>query len=305
MPISNQILLIVFFFSTFAQSYAQELNCRVQVTHSQIQTTNTKLFETMQKDINEFINNQKWTEHIFAPEEKVECNILINITQQIGSNKFVSTLQIQSRRPVYQSNFYSSMLNLQERKEDFRFEYVEGQPLIYSQNSFISNLTSVLAFYAYIVIGLDYDSFSKFGGNVYFQKAQNIVNMAQSSGNAGTGWQAQESQQNRYWLSENLNNEVYKPIREFIYRSHRLGYDELANNLEKGRAEITESLKLLQQAHRKKPNSYLMEVYFNAKADEMIQLFKEGQAFEKKQAYNILREVNPPNATRYEELSKE
>jgi len=230
---------------------------------------------------------------------------LINITQQIGSNKFVSTLQIQSRRPVYQSNFYSSMLNLQERKEDFRFEYVEGQPLIYSQNSFISNLTSVLAFYAYIVIGLDYDSFSKFGGNVYFQKAQNIVNMAQSSGNAGTGWQAQESQQNRYWLSENLNNEVYKPIREFIYRSHRLGYDELANNLEKGRADITESLKLLQQAHRKKPNSYLMEVYFNAKADEMIQLFKEGQAFEKKQAYNILREVNPPNATRYEELSKE
>lgn len=305
MPISNQILLIVFIFSTFAQSYAQELNCRVQVTHSQIQTTNTKLFETMQKDINEFINNQKWTEHIFAPEEKVECNILINITQQIGSNKFVSTLQIQSRRPVYQSNFYSSMLNLQERKEDFRFEYVEGQPLIYSQNSFISNLTSVLAFYAYIVIGLDYDSFSKFGGNVYFQKAQNIVNMAQSSSNAGTGWQAQESQQNRYWLSENLNNEVYKPIREFIYRSHRLGYDELANNLEKGRADITESLKLLQQAHRKKPNSYLMEVYFNAKADEMIQLFKEGQAFEKKQAYNILREVNPPNATRYEELSKE
>ena len=305
MRISNQVLLIFFIFSTFAQSYAQELNCRVQVTHSQIQTTNTKLFETMQKDINEFINNQKWTEHIFAPEEKVECNILINITQQIGSNKFVSTLQIQSRRPVYQSNFYSSMLNLQERKEDFRFEYVEGQPLIYSQNSFISNLTSVLAFYAYIVIGLDYDSFSKFGGNVYFQKAQNIVNMAQSSGNAGTGWQAQESQQNRYWLSENLNNEVYKPIREFIYRSHRLGYDELANNLEKGRADITESLKLLQQAHRKKPNSYLMEVYFNAKADEMIQLFKEGQAFEKKQAYNILREVNPPNATRYEELSKE
>jgi len=305
MRISNQVLLIFFIFSTFAQSYAQELNCRVQVTHSQIQTTNTKLFETMQKDINEFINNQKWTEHIFAPEEKVECNILINITQQIGSNKFVSTLQIQSRRPVYQSNFYSSMLNLQERKEDFRFEYVEGQPLIYSQNSFISNLTSVLAFYAYIVIGLDYDSFSKFGGNVYFQKAQNIVNMAQSSSNAGTGWQAQESQQNRYWLSENLNNEVYKPIREFIYRSHRLGYDELANNLEKGRADITESLKLLQQAHRKKPNSYLMEVYFNAKADEMIQLFKEGQAFEKKQAYNILREVNPPNATRYEELSKE
>lgn len=277
---------------------AQELNCQVQVSAQQIQGTNKQVFETLQSDIFEFMTTRKWTNHVYSLDERIECNILINITEQVSSDEFKGTIQIQARRPVYNSSYNSVTLNFLDN--DLHFKYIEYQPLEFNESTHTSNLTSLLAYYSYIILGLDYDSFTTEGGNEFFKKAEKIVNNAQNA--SEKGWKSFESKKNRYWLVENLLNERYNPIREFFYRYHRLGLDVMYEKVNDGRAEILATLELLQKVYRDKPGLFALRIVFDAKADELVNVFSDGFPEEKNKAYNILKEIDPSNSSKYAKI---
>jgi hypothetical protein len=293
------ILLAIFAYKTFSQ----ELNCRVQVFAQQIQTSNKHIFESMQKDIYEFLNNRKWTDHVYSYDEKIECSFLITLTEQIGADQFRGTLQIQSMRPVYNTNYNSVLLNLKDN--DIQFNYVEFQSMDFNENSFTSNLTSLLAYYVYIILGFDYDTFSPLGGTPFFQKAEKIVQNAQNA--QEKGWKSFESQKNRYWLIENILNPKYAPVREFLYKYHRLGLDIMYNKQAEARTTIAESLELLQKVFREKPSPFMMflQIIFDAKSDEFAQIFTESPIDEKVRVVNILKEIDPTNSNKYQKILTE
>jgi hypothetical protein len=284
--------------------HAQELNCNVQVVSQQVQGTNKQVFITMQTALYEFLNTRAWTSNVFRTEERIECNILINITEQVSADEFRGTMQVQCRRPVYGSSYNTVLLNYMDNNIQFR--YVEYQPLEFDENSFQSNLTSLLAFYAYYIIGLDYDSFSLLGGTEYFQKAEKIVDNAQ--GAAEKGWKAFDgkSNRNRYWLIKDVLDKNYEPVREFYYRYHRLGLDVMSTKPNDGRAEIAESLKLLQKVYRNKPDVYLLflQLLFDAKSDEFVNVFSESFPDELNRVLAILSEIDPSNTQKYSKLKK-
>jgi|YNPMSStandDraft_1061717.scaffolds.fasta_scaffold00071_38 hypothetical protein len=294
------ILLLLFIFNLLD---AQELNCRVQVFSQQIQTTNKHIFESMQKDIYEFVNNRKWTDHVFSYDEKIECSILINLTEQVSTDQYKGTIQVQAIRPVFNTNYNSVLLNLKDN--DVQFNYVEFQSMDFNENSFTSNLTSLLAYYVYIILGFDYDTYSLMGGTPYFQKAEKIVQNAQNA--QEKGWKSFESQKNRYWLVENLLNSKYAPVREFLYNYHRLGLDIMHSKQAEGRAEIAESLSLLQKVFREKPSPFMMllQVVLDAKSDELVQVFSESYPEEKVRVVNILKEIDPTNSAKYQRILTE
>lgn len=295
------ILLIVFITAPF-MIVAQELRCNIQVNSSQIQGTNKQVFQTLQTAIYEFMNNTAWTNHVFTIEERIECNVLINLTDHSG-DEFNGSIQIQSRRPVYNTSYSTTLLNFKD--DDMRFRYVEFEPLEFSINEHRSNLTSLLAYYAYIIIGLDYDSFSLLGGTAFFQKAEQIVSNAQNS--PDKGWKAFESRKNRYWLVENLLNDQYKPLREFIYRYHRLGLDVMSSKEASGRAEIAENLELLQKVYRQKPDPYmfLFDLLMSAKADELVNIFSESFMAEANRVYDILSEIDASRSDKYKRIKEQ
>jgi hypothetical protein len=280
--------------------FGQELNCRIQIVSQQIQSSNKRIFESMQKDLYEFLNNKKWTDNVFSNDERIECTILINLTEQVSADEYKGTMQVQSNRPVFNTNFNSVIFNYKDNDVDFR--YVEFQPMEYSENSSVSNLTSLLAYYAYVIIGLDYDSFSPEGGTPYFQKAEKIVTNAQNL--SEKGWKSFEGQKNRYWLIENILNSKYGPVRDFYYRYHRLGMDVMAEKAADGRSEIAEDLKLLQKVFREKPSQFMnyLQVVFDAKSDEFVNIFSESFPDEKTRVNNILKEIDPANSTKYQKI---
>jgi len=296
--------LVIFFIAGFSVTLlqAQELNCNVQVVTQQIQGTNKQIFQTLQSAIFEFLNNRTWTDNVFNTGERIECNLYINFTEEVSADEFKGTMQVQVRRPVYGSSYNSVMLNYVD--EDIDIRYVEFQPLDFSESAFTSNLTSLLAFYAYVIIGLDYDSFSLNGGNEYFQKANNIVMNAQNA--SEKGWKAYESKgnRNRYWLITNLIDKQYSPVHDFLYRYHRLGLDVMSSKPSEGRAEIAESLKLLQQVYRTKPDPYmyLLQVIMNAKSAELINVFSETFPDEAKRVVAILSEIDASNSSKYQAI---
>jgi hypothetical protein len=231
-------------------------------------------------------------------DERIECNIMINITSEVSTNEYKATIQVMSSRPVFNSSYNSVMFNYLDN--DFQFQYVEYQPLDFSISTFNSNLTSTLAFYAYVILGFDYDSFSANGGQEFFQKAETIINNAQNA--QEKGWKAYEGSKNRYWIIENLMDQKYSGIRECMYQYHRLGMDVLAEKPDDGRSVIAESLKLVQQVHRAKPGSFILQLFFNAKADELVSIFSESFNDEKTRVFAILREVDPANLTKYQKM---
>jgi hypothetical protein len=283
-------------------SYGQELRCNVQVVSSQIQGTNKQVFQTLQTAIYEFMNNTAWTNHVFTNEERIECNILINLQDHSG-DEFKGSIQIQSSRPTFNTSYNTTVLNFKD--DNLRFNYVEFEPLEFSITEHRSNLTSLLAYYAYVIIGLDYDTFSFSGGTEYYQKAEQIVNNAQNA--QEKGWKAFESRKNRYWLIENILNDRYKGLREFLYRYHRLGLDVMESKEAVGRSEIAESLDLLQKIYRQKPDPYLFlfELIMNAKSDELINVFSESFMAEADRVYKILVEIDPIHSDKYMKIKQQ
>ena len=278
--------------------------CNVQVITQQIQGTNKQVFQTLQTSIYEFMNNTSWTNHVFETDERIECTMLFNIKEQVSVDEFKGTLQIQSRRPVFNSSFNSVVLNYVDN--DIQFKYVEYQPLEFSETSHLSNLTSILAFYAYVIIGMDYDTYSFEGGTPFFEVAEKIVNNAQNT--PERGWRAMEStsRKNRYWLINNILNEDFSLLREFVYKYHRLGLDMMYEKTNEARASISEYLRILQQVSREKPDPfmYYLQVVLDAKTDELVNIFKESFQEEKARVYALLNEIDPSHGNKYEQIMK-
>jgi hypothetical protein len=293
----RKLIFLLSGFLACATLSAQELNCTVKVESAQIQSSDKKIFETLETSIFEFMNNRRWTNDQYLNQERIECNILINITERISNDEFKATLQVQSRRPVYKSSYNSTVFNFLDN--DFSFRYLEFQQLEFIDNAFTTNLTSVLAFYANIIIGLDYDTFSPDGGSPYFLRAQNIVNNAQNA--PEKGWKAFEGTRNRYWLTENLMSPIFRPQRECMYKYHRGGLDIMSDNKENGRAAVTEAIELLRKVHSERPGAFLMQLFFNAKTDEIISIYSQAFPDEKNRIINTLTVIDPSNGSKYQQ----
>lgn len=292
----HKYIILFFLFITAGNVFSQELNCQVNVESPQIQgTTEKQIFEQVKKAVFEFMNNTRWTKDNFTTQERIDCSILITVTQKLDVDQYKATIQVQSRRPVYKSSYPSPVMNYID--ENFVFKFQQFQQLEFNLNTYSNNLTSVLAFYAYIIIANDYDTFSNLGGTEYFQKAQLIVANAQSSGEVG--WKSFESNKNRYWIVENALQPVFQPIRECMYRYHRLGLDIMYDKANDGRKEILSSTNLLVGVYKNRPASFIMELFFNAKADELVNIFSKGLPDEKGKAVENLTTVDPANSTKY------
>jgi hypothetical protein len=297
----KKILGFIFFLLIYGAVQAQELNCRVQVLAPNISNINKRNLEQLQNTIRDFLNNNKWTNETYLPQERIECNFVITITNWDGSSGYTAEAQIQSSRPVFNSSYYSTILNISDK--DFDFNFNEGQSLDFSDQNYITNISSLLGFYAYTIIGLDKDSFSRMNGTAYYTKAQNVINIAQVSGNKG--WKAIDGLRNRYWLNENLLNNTFKDLRAFIYDYHVNGLDRLQDNVSNGAKNILSFLPSLQQLDRQKLGSIFPKVYFASKADEITNVLANmADPGERIRAYNLLSDIDPANINKYEDLKK-
>jgi len=292
------LALLIFFRLNFK---AQELNCQVSINSDQIQgSTNKQIFDQLQKAIYEFMNTTKWTSDIYTSQERIECSFFITIKQVAGTDEYSGSLQVQSRRPVYRSAYYTQVLNVED--ENFQFKFQQFSSLQFNINTFETNLTAVLAFYAYAVIATDNDSFSDLGGQANWQKAQLIVNNAQAA--AESGWSSsQTGQKNRYWIAENALQPVFKGIRSCMYQYCRHGLDKMSENVEDGRAALLKSLDLLKPVYAARPASFAMQLFFNAKRDELINIFKGALPEEKTAVLETLQKVDPSGTTKYSKIS--
>ena len=278
--------------------FGQELNCTVKVLSPAIQGTERSVFETLETAVKEFMNNTRWTNDNYKQDEKIECNITINVTKRLAVDEFEANIIVQSRRPVYKSSYNTNLINYQDN--DFTFKYTPFQPFEFNENTFINNLTSTLGYYAYIFIGLDYDTYSPDGGTPYYQKAQTIVNNAQNA--SDKGWKAFEGSKNRYWLAENLANSNFKGVRSCLYNYHRMGLDMMTNDLELGRKNIADAIEGLLKVHNMQMGSFLMQIFFLAKADEVVNIFSVATPDVKSKLVPILNTIDPGNVTKYEKL---
>ena len=291
-------LIFLFLFLLVVTGFSQELRCNISISAQKIQGANRNVFRTMQADLYEFMNNRKWTDHVYKIDERIECNIFIRLDEQISSNEFRGSIQVQLRRPAFNSSYETILLNIKDN--DFQAQFVEYQTLEFNETSNRDNLTNILAFYAYIILGMDYDSFSPEGGTEYYQKAQQIVNNSQNA--REKGWKSFESERNRYWLVENLLNKSYAPFRSCIYHYHRKGIDLMSEKVEEGRSEIAESLKSIQKVFRARPDLYILRVFFDAKADELVNIFSKSYPDERNRVLTILNEVDPSNGSKYQKI---
>lgn len=290
-------IFLLFFCCSFIK--AQELNTRVQVMAPTVPNINKRNLEILQNTIREFLNNNKWSNETYTPAERIECNFVITVTAWDGSSAYKAEAQIQSSRPVYNTAYNSTLLNISDK--DFDFNYNEGQSLDFSDQNFISNLSSLLSFYAYTIIGLDKDSFGKLGGTYFYNKAQNILSVAQVSGNKG--WKAFDGLRNRYWLNENLQNKSFEELRQFIYEYHYNGLDRMQEDQPKAAKKIISLLSTLKQMDKQKLGSIFPNMYLASKADELVNVISTlPDPQDKLKAYNLLSEVDPANLNKYEAL---
>lgn len=282
---------------------AQELQCQVTVNSDQIEGSNKSIFNTLQTSITEFVNTTRWTNMTFTDAERIECSMMI-VVQSVTDNLFIAELQVQARRPVYGTSYTTTLLNFKDNY--FNFTYQEYDRIEYQPNSVTGNLAAMLAYYCYLIIGHDMDSFSRLGGTPYFQQCENIVSMAQSASLENselTGWQAFGSNRNRYTLTNNLMDEAFQGYRNFYYEYHRLALDQMATNAANARARIAEGLPVLREANRSRPATYLINTFLDAKSDELTNIFKRGTSDEKEQAYSILMDIDPTRNTLYETIT--
>lgn len=300
----KQVLIIcgLLFLGLIAK--AQELNCKVQVVAQKIATTDPKVFKTLETSIFEFMNNKKWTGDVFKPEEKIECSLIINIVEDLGSNNYKATVNMQVSRPAFNSNFNSPLLNFADGS--FNFTYVEFQPIEFNENMYNGNLASLLGFYAYIMIGLDYDSYSLKGGTPHFNKALMVLsNVPQNLGaNQSDGWKPFDGLRNRSILIDEILKPRLEVMREASYDYHRKGLDLMFDNVTAGRAAILGALQKMERLAESDPNSMILQMFFDSKRTEIINIFTKASPAEKNAAYNILVKLDGKKAETYMQLKK-
>lgn len=291
---------------------AQELNCTVKVMSDGIQGQgqDKEVFRSMQLAITEFMNTRKWTEDQFAPSEKINCNILINLTQTLNGvqNGFAANITIQSSRPVYNSSYMSQTVKHVDK--DVQFSYNQFAPLEFNDNRvtgnnvYVSNLPAILAYYAYVMIGLDYESFAPKAGEPFFKKAQNIVNNAPEQGKTITGWKAVEGNHNRYWLADQLLNPRFQAFRSLWYSMHRNGLDNMYKQPAESQMVILNSINTLSQLQKENPGAILLQFFFNAKSDEFASVVAQQAEANKAQYITMLSQIDVPNTQKYNSLKK-
>ncbi|MDQ0638048.1 hypothetical protein QF042_001613 [Pedobacter sp. W3I1] len=289
------ILLLV----GFGKLQAQELNARVTLLAPQVSNISKPTLDALQKTIRDFLNNNKFSNESYKPQERIDCSFIITINSWDGGSGYIAEAQIQSSRPVFNSSYNSTLLNMSDKNFDFNFN--DGATIDFSDQNYISNISALLTYYAYTIIGLDKDSFSKLGGTPFYKKAQNIINLAQASGN--TGWRAADGLRNRFWFNENVLNPIFSELRNFIYNYHLNGLDQLTDN-DKGLTQIVAALPALQQMDKQKLGSIFPNVYFASKAEEVTNVLSKLNGQERMKAYNMLAEIDPANIGKYEGLKK-
>lgn len=286
------LVLLAFLFS--AVVFSQELNCTVSVIAQQTGNDNNVVFKTLEKQLNEFINNTKWTEKNFGAEERINCSMVINVTAY-ENDSFSATLQVSSSRPVFNSTYSSPVYNYNDK--EFNFQYIEYQNMVFNPLQFESNLVSVLSFHVFMILGMDADSFALNGGDEYFAQAQTIANYSQQLN--GQGWKLEDGLQSRFALIDNLLSPTFKEIRSTMYSYHIEGMDIMAEDAKAGKSKIISTLSQLQNIHRRRPNSYLMRVFFDAKSDEIMDVLSGGPSVNIVEAVDILNKIAPMHSQKW------
>lgn len=283
---------------------AQELKCNVTINSDKIQGTNKSVFTALEQSITEYLNNNRWTNLTFAEQEKIDCTMMI-IVNTVNDNLFTCNMQLQARRPVYGTSYMTPIINFQDN--NFVFSYQEFDRIEWQQNTFTTNLTAMLAYYVYFILGIDSDSYQRLGGTPFFQQCEQIVTMAQSASLEQTemsGWRAFDSNRNRYALINNLLDEAFRKYREYFYEYHRLGLDEMSSNVANGRARIAQGIPVLKEANRARPATYVIGTFLDAKNDELVNIFKKGTDAEKKNVYEILMDIDPTRQNTYDKINE-
>ena len=284
----RKILLSFLLTLSLTKTGAQELNAQFVVNADLVNQTNQQIFETLEGSLNEFINSQSWSTQDFFPQEKITCSFVLNLSSY-NASKFEGTLQIQSQRTIFDSNYDSPVLNFLDK--DISFTYQEFQPLFYSPASYESNLVSLISFYVYIIMGINADSLQFKGGDSYFEQAQRIVNLSQQSG--AMGWKQNDSNRNRFWLSDTMRSNTFREYREALYTYHRKGLDLMTENPMEAKNNIINALLPLENLYDRRPNAMLLQMFFDAKADEIVNLFSDGPEVDFDRASKMLKKIAP------------
>ena len=291
----NLLIILVLFATSFG--FSQELNCNVVVNAQRTGNENLQVFKTLEKQLTEFVNKTQWTKRKFKPQERIDCNIVINVTGQDGEN-FNGSVQVQSSRPVFGSTYTTPIYNINDK--DFAFQYLEFQNLTYNDNQYESNLISVLAFHINMVLGLDAESFSKEGGNTYFKQAQRVVNYSQQENYKG--WKLEDGLQSKFALIDNILSPTFSDFRTVMYNYHRKGMDIMSTNDTDAKNEIALALAYFQKMNANRPNSYLARVFFDAKAEEIEQIFSAGPNVDITSLVDLLNRVAPTHASKWRNI---
>lgn len=277
---------------------AQDFQCSISINTTQISNTgNQQRYNELRQKLYTFIHDRKWCQYNLKQNERIECSITINLAKASG-DEYEGTVNLVLQRPVFKASYKTTLMSFQDKK--VRFQYADGDQLEYDENSSLSELTSLIAYYLNLFIAVELDSFSPNGGSPYFSKCQNIVNLNLKE----VGWNVAESgQNNRYWITENFTNSTYSKVHDFYYQYHRMGLDVMSETPDAGRAVILESLKLLQQVNAQKSNLAIVRIILNTKKDEIINIFKEGMPSEKTQVINIMKQIDPTNSSAYDAIN--
>ena len=285
---------IIFLFLLVAGSLqAQELNCKVSVNYDRITNANTQIFKTLERSLTDFVNKTRWTNQTFKDNEKIECSMLINLSSY-NSDSFTGTIQVQSSRPVFNSSYTSPVFNFNDK--DFSFRYLEFETLVFNPNSFDSNLIAVVAFYSYMIMGLDADTFTMKGGDQYYDLAQNVAILAQGSGSKG--WNQSDGNLSRYFLINDVKSNTFSPFREALYQYHS-GIDLMADNQKEAKEKVKNSLKTLSQIYDLRPNAFLTRVFFDAKSDEIVSIYSGGPSIGVADLIENLNRISPLNSSKW------
>lgn len=290
-------ILIVLFALFSISLFSQELNCEVVVNARQTGDENLPVFKTLQKQLNEFINNTKWTDKVYAPQERINCSMVVNITER-NSDIFVATLQVQSSRPVYYSTYSTPVYNFNDT--NFTFQYVEYQDLIFNKNQFQSNLISVLAFHIYMILGMDADTFAPMGGQLYLEQAQTIVNYSQQENYKG--WKLADGKQTRFAFITDMLSPTYKEFRSVMYAYHQEALDGMYEDQKTAKNDVAAALQQFQSMNARRPNSFLLRVFFDAKADEIEQIFSSGPSVNITKTVEILNKIAPMHSSKWRNI---
>jgi hypothetical protein len=296
----KRLVSFIFYFAAYIVLFGQEFNCRVSILAPQLKTSpeNVEIFQALENSLMELINGTKWTNDNFLQDERIDCSFQLTINSKSGSADFSGSIQVSSSRPVYNSSYKTRLFNFNDEK--LNFSYQRGEAIIFTPDRASNNLADVVAFYLYMILGYDYDSFSPDGGTFYFNKAQQIVSNCQSV--SAPGWKASEGKRSRFFIVDNTLGNVFKPLRECYYKYHREGFDKLYDNPTEAINKIVESLQMLEQIHKTQPNSINVQNFFTAKADELVSLFMETPQDITTKAYIIMVKLDPGNINKYNKL---